>query len=269
MASIGWTFEASEISSVEEIVTEFESNPFVVRRIEQNIEQPPPDVSRHRIWSAHLVAQLTSQQRSGPESVVTKFLNEQIDALSLQRCREAEDVQEFVTETLSDFGGFRFYNKIGEACKKNLQLLEQNERQGWGKLERELQQLQKVRQRAPKPGDAEREREVCHYVYEELGGTGLHRIGPKQSRNLLQILGLTRYETPLDSRITRWLNENLKLPYRLSAGGLSEPAFYDFHMDLVQAICEETDIVPCVFDAAVFTSYSPDWSGETVENVLL
>src|SRR3712207_8726784 len=35
----------------------------------------------------------------------------------------------------------------------------------------------------------------------------LKGFGPKQSRNLLQGLGLTRYEIPIDIRITRWFND--------------------------------------------------------------
>jgi hypothetical protein len=48
------------------------------------------------------------------------------------------------------------------------------------------------------------ERIVARVLDEQLRG-----IGPKQSRNLLQELGLTRYEIPLDSRVAGWLNENL------------------------------------------------------------
>lgn len=98
-----------------------------------------------------------------------------------------------------------------------------------------------------------------------MNGDGLHQIGPKQSRNLLQVLGLTRYETPLDSRISKWLNKNLELPYHISGGGLDSPEFYNFHMDLIQSACEEANEVPCVFDAAVFASYDSGWSEEEAE----
>ena len=46
------------------------------------------------------------------------------------------------------------------------------------------------------------------------------------------MLGLTRYEIPLDSRLAKWFN-NFSLPIRLSAGAL----------------------YPCVLDGAVFVSF--------------
>jgi predicted phosphoribosyltransferase len=55
------------------------------------------------------------------------------------------------------------------------------------------------------------------FLTERLAGKGLHRIGSKQSRNFVQILGLTRYGIPLDSRITRFLNANLDPPNNVSS----------------------------------------------------
>ena len=79
-------------------------------------------------------------------------------------------------------------------------------------------------------------------------------LGPKQSRNVLQFLGLTRYEIPIDSRVTGWLNE-FGFPVRLSAQALSDPNYYCFVSDGLQVLCEEAGVVPCVLDAAVFSSY--------------
>jgi hypothetical protein len=262
MVAISWKFTESEIREIQAIVDEYQDNPFVTRRIEQNVDSDTPDVSPSRFWQAHLIAQLTSQQRSGPESAVSQFLLNERDRLSLDRCRAADDVQNLVAETLEEYGGIRFHRTIGEACEINLQRLEQDDQAGWAELQSELERLQRRRAREPEHSDADIEREICRFLYEGIQGEGLHRIGPKQSRNLLQALGLTRFETPLDSRISKWLNKNLDLPYHLSAGGLSESEFYDFHMDLIQEGCREADLLPCVFDAAVFTSYSPDWPEE-------
>ena len=46
------------------------------------------------------------------------------------------------------------------------------------------------------------ERHAAEFIDKQLKG-----FGPKQSRNLLQWLGPSRYEIPLDSRITKWLND--------------------------------------------------------------
>ena len=51
---------------------------------------------------------------------------------------------------------------------------------------------------------------AADFVDDKLKG-----FGPRQSRNLLQGLGLTKYEIHIDGRITGWLNE-FGLPVALS-----------------------------------------------------
>lgn len=89
---------------------------------------------------------------------------------------------------------------------------------------------------------------VAHQVAETLKGIGL-----KQSRNLLQSLGATRYEIPIDSRITGWLNRIGCSP-KIGSTALGDHAFYDLAMDGLVEICDRAGVFPCLFDAAVFAS---------------
>ncbi len=257
MATLEWEFTSAEIDAVRGIVAERCSEPFVASRREGNVAPAETTVSESRFWNAHLASLLTSRQRSGPDSRVFRFLQDERETLCLERCRDADDVSKFVSETLEEFGGILYYNNIGTYCAKNLERLDDG---GWDRLRDELDQLIRARKREPTASDATAEREVSRFLHRGFDGDGLHGIGPKQSRNLLQILGLTRYETPLDSRITRWLNERLEFPYEITGGGLSEPEYYAFVMDLVQDVCAEADVLPCIFDAAVFSSYDDGWS---------
>ena len=50
-------------------------------------------------------------------------------------------------------------------------------------------------------------------------------IGPTRARNLLQSLGLTRYEIPLDSRVVRWLRD--RLGWNIGMESLSRPEYYE------------------------------------------
>lgn len=264
MTNITWEFDSAEKDAVLEVVEDHRSRPFVRRRIKRNVESSAPTINRSYLWAAHLMAQLTSVQRSGPEAPVARFLRgEQAKQLTLQRCQDAERIEPHVAGVLKEFGGIRFHNNIGEACAMNFHPLEAG---GWEELEKAVASLQELRGRDPGWKDWVQERKICKFLYGGIQGEGLHRIGPKQSRNFLQALGLTRFETPLDSRISKWINENLDFPYRLTGSGLSEPAFYDFHMDLVRGICESVDILPCVFDAAVFASYDEAWPEYAVAN---
>jgi hypothetical protein len=86
-------------------------------------------------------------------------------------------------------------------------------------------------------------------------------LGPKQSRNFLQCLGLTRYEIPIDSRITKWLND-FGFPVALGAAALSDPDYYAFVNDGVRELCKAAGTYPCVFDAVVFSRVDKGgWEG--------
>ena len=99
----------------------------------------------------------------------------------------------------------------------------------------------------------ETERRSSEIIIDNLKG-----FGPKQSRNLLQSLGLTKYEIPVDSRITKWLTA-FGFPMKLSATALADKNYYNFVLDGFQRICEASGIFPCVMDAAIFSSFDGEW----------
>lgn len=79
-------------------------------------------------------------------------------------------------------------------------------------------------------------------------------FGPKQSRNLLQWLGLTRHEIPIDSRVMSWLNDN-GFPLPMSSRLLLYNDYYEFVENGIHELCRLCNVFPCVFDAAVFASF--------------
>jgi hypothetical protein len=92
------------------------------------------------------------------------------------------------------------------------------------------------------------EAEVANYFDSTFRG-----FGPKQSRNVLQELGLTRYEIPIDSRVTKWLNDEIELPFQVSSTALSDSHIYELVLDGICKLCEECDSLPCVLDASIFS----------------
>jgi hypothetical protein len=123
--------------------------------------------------------------------------------------------------------------------------------EGWEILMPQLRDLERK-------GTALLEREVARDLASRLQG-----IGPKQSRNLLQMLGLSRYEVPLDSRVTKWLN-SFGFPVRLTAVGLSDEAYYEFISDGFQELCRSAEVLPCLLDAAIFVSFDKSSYDETL-----
>jgi hypothetical protein len=89
-------------------------------------------------------------------------------------------------------------------------------------------------------------------------------IGPKQSRNLLQGVGVSKWETPIYSRITKWLNV-IGFPVKLSANALADRNYYNLVSEGFQKLCAASEVAPCALDAAIFSSYDGDvWTEENV-----
>jgi hypothetical protein len=70
---------------------------------------------------------------------------------------------------------------------------------------------------------------------------------------VLQDLCLTRYEIPIDSRVTNWLNNTLEFPVKLSSTALSDANYYKFVQRGIRELCQACELLPCIFDAAVFS----------------
>jgi hypothetical protein len=162
--------------------------------------------------------------------------------LSFWRVSNQSDVAKFATDELTRFGGIRRSTVIGRELATNHHRLCSGL---WDEIDPMLAHLSTH-------VSAEYEREVANFLADELLG-----IGPKQSRNLLQALGLTRYEIPLDSRLAKWLN-NFGFPIRLNATALADRHYYQLVSDGVQALCHAANVAPCLFDAAVFASFDAD-----------
>ena len=236
---ITYEITPAEVHVVRSFYKKWENDPFVQNRYHRNVAGQSVAINQSKVWEAVISCLLTSQQRSGPASAVNRFITRKPFPLRLKACRAHPNPAALTRDTIDSFGGIRRGETIGRQAAFNLQRLEEN---GWPDF---LDCFTKLKS-AP---DRQAERQAARYVAEYLKG-----FGPKQSRNLLQSLGLTRYEIPIDSRITRWLNE-FGFPVILTAQALSNTEYFEFVSDGFQAICEKAGIYPCLLDAAIFTSY--------------
>lgn len=231
--------DAGDARRVRQLVRKYSAAPSVRERFELNLNSHKPSTTKQRFWRIMVSCLVTTQQRSGPGSRVDIFANAQPFPLRYSVCLTRRNVEAFSYKTLRRFG-LRRTHSIAKEVAANLALLE-------GGLWREvLRRLESLRRSKASP---KLEREVADFIDDNLRG-----FGPKQSRNLLQWLGLTQFETPLDSRITKWLNQS-GFPMPLSASLLSERRYYHFVSDSVRRLCQSAGVKPCVFDAAVFTSF--------------
>jgi len=238
-----WEIKNDDIKKIKDLINTYKSNRFVQHRIEKNITQKNSKITHENFWHAMISCLLTTQQRSGPYSSVTKIINTIPFPLEYKKCHYSNNLLFFVEKTLTDFGGIRRARKISGEVVFNYTWITKD---GWIIIENLVNDLN------------DRQTQVLERKSAELLINYLKGFGPKQSRNLLQMLGLTKYEIPIDSRFIKWLNE-FGFPIKLTAGSLNDTNYYNFILDGIHKICDASDIYPCVLDAAIFSSYDPDW----------
>jgi hypothetical protein len=212
-----------------------------------NVLGPAPAFSRKELWYVMLGCLLTTQQRSTKGSPVETFLAQEPFPLELGKCAE-DNVRRIVRETLTRFHGIRFAPTIAGRAEDNFRWLCSG---GWEQVERHYKSLARQHSRKPRPEHAAAERRAAHFIDESFEG-----FGPKQSRNLWQWLGLSRYEIPLDRRVARWINTNLSQKVNLKRLGSAD--YYESVLDYIQAMCARAKVLPCIFDAAAFNFENKD-----------
>jgi hypothetical protein len=230
----------SDIRRVRQFLIDCAQDAYVLERTKENVVGPAPKFDRERFWYVMLGCLLTTRQRSTAGSAVDDFLSQKNFPLTLACC--GKNVEEVVERSLTNFGGIRMAPTIAQRASSNHAWLQKD---GWPRVERWFNKLAEQRGRSPQTGDAKLEREAARFADVRLEG-----FGPKQSRNLWQWLGLTRYETPLDSRVCDWINQNLSA--RVDTDNLSDSCYYETVMDYDIAVCSHASVLPCLWDAAAF-----------------
>jgi hypothetical protein len=219
---------------------------FVVQRILRNVNGNIPSRSREDIWLTMAMCLFTTQQRSGPKSPISRFLLTEPFPLSLEECSKVNDIEKFIQQKIEAYGGIRFGPKIAKQMKLNYDLLSSSE---WPTVDEFGNHLEEQRKSTPVPDHYAFERKAALYIQNTFSG-----FGPKQSRNFWQSLGLTRYEFVLDSRVLKWLR-SIDFPLPLSSMALGEEEYYCFISDILRNWCIQTGVLPCILDAAIFSSY--------------
>ena len=245
---IEWRIEPEDIRRVSEFYEQHQTAPLVTGRINRNLSDNRQLPTKDELWHHIVACLLTTQQRSGPTSSVAKFIESEPFPLSLSECVSRKNLVSFTKQIISKFGGLRRSNKIADEIKVNLRYLRKD---GWDETFEKLGLLQTHASRLE-------EREVAEFIDLKFKG-----FGPKQSRNLLQWLGLSRFEIPIDSRITKWLNE-FGFPVTLNSTALADAHYYNFVSDGIQTLCSACGIMPCLLDSAIFVSFDRESSTEDI-----
>ena len=238
--------ESGDIEAVHELFESQKNKELFNERSKWNVRILPIEHKKDEFWHTMIGCLLTSQQKSGPKSAVSQFLDIEPFPLSLELCKKNSTI-EYTDGILTEFGGIRFSRRIAKFADENLKWLNSG---GWKNISNEAEKLANLRRHEAKFKDFNQERIAANFIKENLKG-----FGPKQSRNLWQWLGYTRFEIPLDSRVIKWLNSNNIFPMKITSTALSDINYYEMVLDWIQKLCVDADVLPCMLDAAIFSSY--------------
>ena len=119
-----WKIEPKDVESVREIVEEYKYEPIVVDRIERNLRPTKPPVKKTEFWKLSVYCLITSQQPSGKDSRVERFVQRTPFPLKLDVCRQTENLRQLAERTISS-AGLRFNERISGFVVGNLDYLEE------------------------------------------------------------------------------------------------------------------------------------------------
>ena len=230
---------STDTSLIRKVVNQTAAKDWVAERIRYADQRHVALPSKEEFWKQLALALLTSQQRSTQGSATDLFAQREPFPLSLEIFvqRSDDDLRELLKS-------FRFGSRVTDQLRANYKTLF-GDYGIWDAVRGVMKELVHQRELGSESTFKHRERQAAHLLADNLSG-----IGPKQSRNILQELGLTRYEIPLDSRVVGWLSENLG--WNIPASDLSDAEHYEFWLDRLQAVCKVAGVVPTIFDAAAF-----------------
>ena len=233
-----WVISQGNGKPYKDFVERYKNHSIVKERINRNLRHVDVGITKDRFWRTFIGCLLTTQQRSGPGSRVAAFLEADSPILDLGYCSNEKNLTMVVEETLSK-NGLRRTERIAEEVGHAVDWLKQH---GWSAVKSQLDGISGYT-------NAKKERSVARFLQKHFKG-----IGPKQSRNLIQWMGLSKYEIPLDSRMVKVLKE-LEFPVPLSAIALADEDYYCFIEDGIQQLMAAIGVYPCVFDACAFASF--------------
>jgi hypothetical protein len=236
-----WQVSEADIATVRNLLTAEQEHPRVKDRFDRNPRYPKPEITRSYFWKVLVSMRATTMAAAGEGSAIERFEALRPFPLSLERVQEepASAREQLIHRVLREHRVGTHPMKIASDLTWNFARLEED---SWPTVLENCNSLLL-------PSEPSVERGVADFL-----ASGLRGIGPKQSRNILQELGLTRFEIPIDSRVTRWLNDCKVIPFTVTAGALSDRDYYHFILDAIQRLCSECGIYPCVLDASIFSS---------------
>jgi hypothetical protein len=234
-----WEVDERSVQRWHELVKSNIGNDLAKERKRKNVERLGIELSRASLWKVFVGCQVTTQQKSGPGTPVQRFLDSKSIALDYDALCGKSALEVSIGRELYS-AGLRRGPTIAANLNRILRTLQAGE---WDTLFGYLDILDVTT-------SLYKEREVAAYLQSDI----FPGLGPKQSRNFIQWVGLSRYAVPLDSRILKKLAE-MECTFVPRSVTLSDESVYQFIEDGLQKIADLVGVYPCVLDACIFSSF--------------
>ena len=117
--NILWDISDNDIQKLLKVVEENE-NPFLIKRRERNVNRQNIVIDKNTIIKAMGACLLTSQQRSGPNSLIGKFLQKEPFPLMIGSIGQITSPEDYIKRILKENGLTRYINRISEFYATNL-----------------------------------------------------------------------------------------------------------------------------------------------------
>lgn len=224
------SFSNEVISRYREQAEKYKTHKRLQDRIALNLCHESLDLSREKFWRSLLLGVITSMKKA---SAIEKA--KALPIFDYRKvCRE-KDKLDFFREQLSH---------VGRQKRSSIQLVS-----NFQKMENQWEELEEMLISLKDGTTLEKERKAA-LLLQKFDG-----IGPKQSRNILQMLGLSRYVIPIDSRIIETVRTLGGIDIPDIARPLSREPAYRHIEDQLNELAKALDLEPCVLEVSL---YRPD-----------
>src|SRR4051812_9434555 len=115
-----WEISEGDVERVKAFLRRQADDALVRNRVEKNVLGARAVPTPERFWQETVACLLTTQQRSGPTSSVSRLISTEPFPLDYSTCCSSPDLTALVLATLGAAGGIRRSNKIASEMAHNL-----------------------------------------------------------------------------------------------------------------------------------------------------
>ena len=223
----------NELRSYEKFIKKCEDNERVERCRNKNILRNGTVISEGKFWRCFVIAILTTQTKSGKGSALEEFIKTKPNILNYKYCIKIEGKESIEREVTKGVTRFR-----ERACLYISEAIGKFKQGFWRDVKTQLKIIET-------DTTLKKERETSDFIRKNFKG-----VGRKQSRNIIQMMGLSKYVLPIDSRVVKKVEELSGITLNKKISGKD----YLQLEDRLQEICESIGIYPCIFDACAFNT---------------